>query len=156
MLSCWNEAVPQRPSFTNLQTKLDRLLSTEGSNPYIDFSINPNNLCYQVADENDTANTHLNVAQPGANRRSILSGKLGSDLSVNASHSSCKSLLQDSPTSSVSADMMKAGRASPTLEKPHASLLGGGITESSRRPRSMMVLRGQSPSQKLDEDRLDV
>lgn len=155
MLSCWNESVPNRPSFANLQTELDRLLSAEGSSQYIDFSINPNDLCYQVDDENDTLNNHLRVALPGANRRS---SRLERELSPNISRSSSKSFLQDSPTSSIGADMMKSGSASPTLEKPQAMNPLSFLSEkdSGRRPRSMMLLRNQSPSQKLDEDRSEM
>ena len=148
MLSCWNETVPQRPTFSELQTKFDRMLSAEGNNPYIDFSINPNSLCYQVADvdEGDISDDHLQVAPPGANRRSIISGRarLGSELSANVS---CSSSRQVSPASSI--DLEKPGLAPPTPEKALTVNTGG----SGRRPHSMVLPRARSP-QRVDEDRL--
>ena len=145
MLSCWNENVPQRPSFAKLQTTLDKMLEIEVNNPYIDFSINPNSLCYQVADENEPANGLLQITQPGANKRN---SRLGSGLSMNISRSSSKSLLPESPTSSL------GGCTSPTLEKPHGIAFEEEESGAGRRPRSMMLLRGRSPSQrKPDEDR---
>lgn len=155
MLSCWNEVVPHRPSFANLQTKLDHILSAEGNNPYMDFSINPNSLCYQVADEMDMPNNLLHVTQSAAaNRRSVISSKLGSDLSVNTVHSSSKSIVQDSPASSMGGSDIMKGCASPT--KPHATNPLGFLEDegSSRRPRSMMLLGRRSPTHNMDEDRL--
>lgn len=160
MLSCWNETVPQRPSFASLQAKLDRMLSAEGSNPYIDFSINPNNLCYQVADDTDTpSNGFLHVQSSGNKRRSQLSSQHGSDSSVNISmgqscHSSSRSLCR---TSSAAPKVRWTRTPSPTFEKPRAANPPGFAGEG-RRPRSVMLLRsggggGGGASQTADDDR---
>lgn len=154
MLTCWNETVSLRPSFSDLQAKLDRMLSTEGNNPYIDFSINPNNLCYQVADESDAQSNGLLHIQPnGTKIRNQLSFRRGSNTSVNISHSSSKNLLQGSRSPSPS--LRCARTPSPTMEKPHATNSCFEVEESSRRPRSMMLLRGRDMSQKTDDDRFD-
>ena len=169
MLSCWTESVPQRPTFATLQKQLDHMLAAEGSNPYIDFSINPNSLCYQVADEMEpSANAtttatatgdaavegHLLVARNAGRSTSSLSRTSSADISR---ASSKKSLQQgNSPVSSVGSDLaLKSGRASPTgfPEKPHGLSAEESGDGGIQRPRSMMLLRGQSPSRKEDEDR---
>ncbi len=56
MLSCWKENVPDRPAFADLQEMFDSML--EQDNPYINFSIDPDKLYYNIdAEENnlDTA-----------------------------------------------------------------------------------------------------
>ncbi len=52
MLSCWKENVPDQPSFADLQEMFDSMLAQD--NPYINFSIDPNKLYYNIdAEEND-------------------------------------------------------------------------------------------------------
>ena len=41
MLSCWQVAVAERPTFEALRVKFEQMLTTQGDNTYIDFSINP-------------------------------------------------------------------------------------------------------------------
>ena len=145
MLSCWNETVPQRPSFATLRAKLDQMLSAEGNNPYVDFSINPNNLCYQVADDADASPNGLLHALPSGNkRRSQISSK----------RSSVTSFHNISPSGSIGRSASPAPRVrwartpSPKVEKPHAA--NPMCVEEKERPRSMMLLRNTA----TDDDRL--
>ena len=138
MLSCWHEGVAQRPSFSNLQSKLDRMLSAEGNSPYLDFNINPSDLCYQVADEinHGTGHPPNNLPLPsGDKRKSIISRS---------------SLHMESPTSSMCSQLV---HDSPTIEKPHTYLLQEG--DERRRPHSMMLLQRQTPAQ-VDDDRYEL
>ena len=135
MLSCWHEGVAQRPSFSNLQTKLDCMLSVEGNSPYIDFNINPSDLCYQVADEINHGTGHPPnslLVPSGDKRKSIVSSRFGSQAS------SRSSLHMESPNSSMCSQLGKSIQDSPTIERPRAMFQEG---DGSRRPHSMVSLR---------------
>ena len=154
MLSCWHEEATKRPSFSELQAKFDSMLSTQGNNPYIDFSINPEKLCYTV--EGDEPGNHPNglLHLPGtANRRSQLSNGFGRPLSLYMNHSSTRNLAQEGANNSTR-DLRKS--CSPSEEKPHASNPLNLMLEKEdgRRPSSMMLLRNRdSRSGKEDDDR---
>ena len=135
MLSCWHEEATKRLSFSELQAKFDNMLSTQGNNPYIDFSINPEKLCYTLeADESEAPLTsHLRL--PSA--RTEFPSDLGIPSSRNTSCSSVKSLLQRMNDSA-----RKSCSPLPTSEKLHASnatslKVEGRVTE---RPSSMTLL----------------
>ncbi len=157
MLSCWNEDVTKRPSFKDLQTNLDRLLAAESNSTYIDFSINPDNLCYQVADEIVPSPNGLLHTGPRSSKRisrvssrppSIASGKISPSSSVNHPQGMSASQRGGPPPRRF------ARTPSPTLQKPHAadSLGGGGDQRETRRPRSMMILKGNAEAAPSSED----
>ena len=161
MLSCWNEVVAKRPSFTDLQTSLDRMLAAQSDNTYIDFSINPTNLCYQVADEmtaTPASNGLLHVMPRGSNRGSKVISRPVSCISGKISPTSSMHPLKDVPDSHPGAPRKFARTPSPTMEKPHMSnpaSAGADGKDEGRRPRSMMLLQGRSEerSKVLDDDR---
>ena len=136
MLSCWTEEPTKRLTFKELQTKFDSMLSAEGNNPYIDFSINPDKLCYtaEVDEEADLIpNNFSHVPSPAANRKSLQLSELRATRS-GSTHSSSRSLLHDSPAKSRS--------ASPMSEKLHAvNLLSFHNAEKDdlQRPHSMVL-----------------
>ena len=151
MLSCWNEEVTKRPSFKDLQTTLDHLLAAESNNTYIDFSIDPENLCYQVADEvvPPSSNGLLHTETRSSKQRSRFGSRPGSDASNKVTPSSSSNCLEDSQPSPP---RRYARTPSPTIEKPHVTNLGGESREESRRPRSMMLLWSSSATP-ADDDR---
>lgn len=53
MLSCWQVAVSDRPTFAALQAKFEQMLASECDNAYIDFSINPEMQYYKEEEEPD-------------------------------------------------------------------------------------------------------
>ena len=147
MLSCWHEEATKRPSFPELQAKFDNMLSTQGNNPYIDFSINPEKLCYTVeADEPESSpSAHGNLRLPSVKKKSKTPSGLGRPLSVNMIHSSQRKLLQGSATNS-SQDLRKS--CSPTFDVT-------AEVDGKKRPSSMMLLQNHDShhSGKEDEDR---
>lgn len=154
MLSCWNEDVTKRPSFKHLQTTLDRLLAAKSSNTYIDFSINPENLCYQVADEEgpSTRNNFLNAETRASKRRSRMSNRPASNASSNVSPSPSGTCLEEISPPQPGATHRGARTPSPTMEKMLASK-SLDVAEGSRRPRSMMLLQSNTATTTADDDR---
>lgn len=152
MLSCWNEVASKRPSFLYLQMNLDRMLAAESNNAYIDFSINPENLCYQVADEvtsptsDGLVRARLRDSRHGSRPLSMASNRISPSPSAN---------LKESSASHAGPPQRFARTPSPTVEKPHASnSLGfGDEGKDGRRPHSMMLLQSRSGNAATDDDR---
>lgn len=53
MLSCWQVAVKERLTFTELQAKFELMLASDGDNAYIDFSINSEMQYYKAEQDED-------------------------------------------------------------------------------------------------------
>lgn len=146
MLSCWNEDVTKRPTFKDLQTTLDRMLAARSDNTYIDFSINPENLCYQVADEADPpSDKFLRTESLSTKRRSKIGSRPDSGASNIATPSACLKEASAAPK-------RFARTPSPTIEKPHATKPSDlSVEGEGRRPRSMMLLQGRSEAPAEDD-----
>ena len=143
MLSCWNEMVTKRPTFNNLHMSFDRMLAAESNNTYIDFVINPENLCYQVVDEvaSPTSNGFLRTVSRSGSK---ITSRPVSDASSRRSPSPPA---KEVPASYSGRPRRFARTPSPTMEKFN---LDGG-REDSRRPRSMMLLQRKEAAD--DDDR---
>ena len=72
MLSCWQENPSQRPTFNTLNLKFNDILSSHGSNTYVDFCIDPNHLYYKKEEDTDIPPAYKNLLHPavGNDRRS--------------------------------------------------------------------------------------
>ena len=51
MLSCWQEDSAQRPTFQVLKSNFNDILASHGSDAYVDFCIDPNQLYYNTEEE---------------------------------------------------------------------------------------------------------
>lgn len=158
MLSCWQEDVTKRPTFNVLKSKFDGILS-QGSQTYVDFSINPDKLCYTMeGDESDfpKSNGLLRTPSPrneGPKLPNSRSCELVScDLSPQGSpnyhqrqlvHANGKAGFTHSP----SAERLQPGAASTQLFPVD--------NEQSKRPSSMFLLphysHGQGSGKKLEK-----
>ena len=130
MIKCWDEQPQNRPSFTELRSKFDGMLTADNQdNSYIDFHcIDPTNLCYLPPQMLETA---------GEAHTSMLSLKSGHhDDGITRSATSLKEMLSKSETnihfqspghklySSQSADQMQqAKQASPAVSTSDDQLL---------------------------------
>jgi len=146
MLSCWQENSSQRPTFNALKLKFNDILSSHGSNTYVDFCIDPNQLCYKKEDDTDVLPSYKNLLHPllGSDRRSKAISSCGSSLeavsTINASASP-----QGSPRlgSRANGDIQPNGvvAKSPSMEKLSIGLLQLPKPRGDKRPNSMMLLK---------------
>ena len=140
MLSCWQESPSQRPTFNSLKLKFNDILSSHGSNTYVDFCIDPNQLCYKNEEDTDIPPAYKNLLHPamGNDRRSKANSPAGSLEAVSIRKASASP--QGSPRLGNSRPNGLVAK-SPSMEKLSTGNLQLPKRSGDRRPNSMMLLK---------------
>ena len=144
MIKCWDEQPQNRPSFTELRSKFDGMLTADNQdNSYIDFHrIDPTNLCYLPPQMLETGEAHT----------SMLSLKSGHhDDGITRSATSLKEMLSKSETnihfqspghklySSQSADQMQQAKQVASAASSSEAEVDQLLNVNRGRPVSMYI-----------------